>query len=169
MSRADAAARAVTEELDHSSLPVDVDAIADGLGLIVVRQPADASIDGMLLRQGGQLVIGLNDDRPRASQRFTLAHLIGHHQLHARRDLILDGVARHAHSRLPSMPTDREEMEANRFAGALLMPESRVRRLAAEADFATARDLTERLAAAFEVSPSAMAYRLITIGIVIDL
>jgi Zn-dependent peptidase ImmA (M78 family) len=169
VSRADVAARSLTDQLDPTDLPVDPEEIAHGLGVQVLRQPMDARLSGMLLRRDDQITVGLNSDRPIESQRFTLAHLLGHQQIHARRKLILDGIARHAHSRLASMPTDREEMEANRYAGALLMPETTVRRLAAEADFATARDLTERLAAAFEVGFTVMAYRLITLGIAMDI
>ncbi|MFJ9633859.1 ImmA/IrrE family metallo-endopeptidase [Streptomyces sp. NPDC101175] len=139
MSRADAAARTITDQTGPALGPVDVEVVAANLGLVVVRQVADASVDGMLIRRDGQVVIGLNDGRPVESQRLTLAHLIGHHQIHARRDLILDGIVRHVHSRLACIPTDREEMEANRFAMALLMPEGAVRRMAREADFRHSR------------------------------
>ncbi|MEU5477411.1 ImmA/IrrE family metallo-endopeptidase [Streptomyces mirabilis] len=168
MSRADAAARAITDELDPADLPIDPEKIAHGLGAIVVRQGNDTGVSGMLLRRDGQIILGLNSDRPPAAQRFTLAHLIGHFQLHRRRDLILDTIERHRYSKLSSMPTDREEAEANRFAAALLAPEALVRKAAAEAEFGTAAELVGILANRFEMSSTAMGYRLMALGVVMD-
>lgn len=167
MSRADVTARALHDRFDLAA-PVDVEKIAANLGIIVVRQPTDASVSGMLIRRDGRTAIGLNEGSSPASQRFTLAHLIGHHQIHAKRELVLDGTLRHEYRRLSSIPTDREEMEANRFAGAVLIPERAARRLAAEADAASTHDLTERLAFHFDVSAAVMTYRLMTLGIGMD-
>jgi Zn-dependent peptidase ImmA (M78 family) len=171
MSRADVSARAVAEELGLADVPIDPEKTAGSLDLIVVRQNADAGVDGMLLRRDGRVVIGLNDTRPPEGQRFTLAHLVGHYRMHARRELILDGIVRYEHRRLACIPTDREEVEANRFAGALLMPEHVVRRMAREADFDTAAQLVDLLAPRFEVSRavmSVMSYRLMSLGIILD-
>lgn len=121
-----------------------------------------------LLRRGDQIVIGLNGAHDQQRQRFALAHLVGHLHLHRSRDLILDTVDRHSLGSLPSMPTDREESEANRFAGALLAPERIVRPMAAETPFGTARDLVRLLAGRFEVTEAAMGYRLMSLGIVMD-
>lgn len=168
MSRADAEARNLFAEHGSSSLPVDPETAAQKLGAIVVRQSTPADLSGMLLRRDGQNVIGLNADLPDARQRFALAHLVGHLHLHRSRELILDTVARHSHGNLPSMPTDREEAEANRFAGALLAPEGIVRRMAAEADVATAAELVGLLAPRFGLTEAAMGYRLISLGIILD-
>ncbi len=168
MSRADVSARAVTEELGLADLPVDPERTANSLGLIIARQDVDATVDGMLLRRDGRVMVGLNGARPSESQRFMLAHLIGHYRMHARRELILDGVVRYQHRRLGCIPTDREEAEANRFAGALLMPENVVRRMAREADFDTAAQLVDLLAPRFDVSRAVMGYRLMSLGIILD-
>lgn len=169
MSRADAAARNLTDEYGLTTLPVDLEKVAGGLGAIVVPQPAPAELSGILLRRNGQTVLGTNADKDPARQRFALAHLIGHLHLHNRRDLILDTVTRYRHGNLASMPTDREEAEANRFAGALLAPEAIVRRMAANADFDTAAQLVDLLAPRFEMTPLAMAYRLLVLGVIVDL
>jgi Zn-dependent peptidase ImmA (M78 family) len=168
MSRADVSARAVAEELGLADVPIDPEKTAGSLGLIIARQDVDPAVDGMLLRRDGRVVIGLNDARTPESQRFILAHLIGHYRMHARRELILDGIVRHEHRRLACTPTDREEAEANRFAGALLMPEHVVRRMAREADFDTAAQLVDLLAPRFEVSAAVMSYRLMSLGIILD-
>jgi Zn-dependent peptidase ImmA (M78 family) len=151
-----------------ASAPVDPEPIAVHLGAIVVRKPNEADVTGMLLRRDGQIVIGLNANLDQRRQRFALAHLVGHLHLHARRDLILDTVARHACGNLGSMPTDREEAEANRFAMALLAPEETVRRMAVEVDFRTAAELVELLAPRFDLNRTAMAVRLMGLGIILD-
>lgn len=169
MSRADVAARDLTASTGSSNSPVDVDAIAEKLGILVVLQAGDPAIHGILLRRGDQPAIGLNPMHPQASRRFALAHAIGHFRLHARRDVLLDISTRHTFEPFPSLPTDREEAEANRFAGALLAPEPAIRRLAAETDRDQAGQLPSLLAQHFGLSLPVMSYRLISLGIVMDL
>jgi Zn-dependent peptidase ImmA (M78 family) len=169
MARADAAARGLIDKYGLTALPIDPEKVANSLGATVVRQPGPAELSGMLLRRDGTVAIGLNSELSPARQRFALAHLIGHLHLHRGRKLILDTVARYRHGNLSSMPTDREEAEANRFAGALLAPEGKVRHMVAEAHFDTAAQLVDLLAPQFELSAAAMAFRLMSLGIVIDL
>ena len=169
MSRADAAAREFIERSSLTGLPVDLEKMAAELGILVARQASNASLHGMLIRRDGQRIIGLNSVHAGTGQRFALAHLLGHFKLHRGRDLIIDDVAaRYSHGKLACMPTDREEAEANRFAGALLMPETVVRAMAAEADFATAAQLVDLLAPRFEVSAAVMGHRLMSLGIILD-
>lgn len=168
MSRADATARALVDRFRLDTLPVDFDKLAGELGVMVVRQPTDTDVNAMLIRRDGTDAIGVNDTRSSEAQRFALAHALGHHQIHRRRDLVLDVANRYRLGNLPSVPTDREEVEANRFAAALLAPEAMVRRMAAEADFRTSRQLVELLAPRFEVSVSVMSFWLMAIGIVMD-
>lgn len=168
MSRADVTARGLVDRFRLDTPPVDLDKLAGELGVMVVRQPAETDVNGMLIRRDGQDAIGLNDRHSHEAQRFALAHALGHHQIHARRDLIIDVANRYRLGKLGSVPTDREEMEANRFAAALLAPESIVRRMAAEADFQTGRQLVELLAPRFEMSHAAMSYRLMALGVVMD-
>jgi Zn-dependent peptidase ImmA (M78 family) len=69
---------------------------------------------------------------------------------------------------IASLATDREEIEANAFAAALLMPErlvlESVSRLLTTGQH-TPEELTLLLAREFEVSEAAMGYRLIKLGI----
>ncbi|MET7436173.1 ImmA/IrrE family metallo-endopeptidase [Streptomyces flaveolus] len=168
MTRADAMARTLSDRFHLDTLPVDLDKVAGELGVMVVRQPAETDVNGMLLQREEQDVIGLNDRHSPESQRFSLAHLIGHHQIHHRRDLLIDVANRYRLGNLASTPTDREEVEANRFAAALLVPEEVVRRMTAEADFQTARQLVDLLAPRFEVSSAVMGFWLMALGIVMD-
>lgn len=169
MSRAEVQARSVADEFGLVSEPVDPEPVASKLGVIVVRQPTAPDVSGMLLRRDGRLVIGLNSNQPPARQRFALAHCLGHLKLHRSRDLILDTAARYSLGSLPSMPTDREEAEANRFAAGLLAPESAVRRAAVETSFTTGTELVEILAERFGMTVPAMGYRLMALGVVADI
>lgn len=168
VSRADVTARALVERFALTTLPVDLDQVASELGLTVVRQPAETDVNGMLIRRGDQDVIGVNDHHPEEAQRFALAHLIGHHQIHQRRELILDVADRYRLGNMACVPLDREEAEANRFAVALLAPEPVVRRMAAEADFRTAQQLVDLLAPRFGMSHRVTGYWLMALGIVMD-
>jgi Zn-dependent peptidase ImmA (M78 family) len=168
MSRADVAARELIDQFDLTDLPINPEKVARELGILVIREGGAAELSGMLLRRDGQDAIGLNPQHSAASQRFALAHLIGHFQMHRARELILDTSARYSYGNLASLPTDREEAEANRFAGALLAPEAVVRKAAAEATFGTARELVQFLADRFELSPAVMGYRLMMLGVIVD-
>jgi Zn-dependent peptidase ImmA (M78 family) len=60
---------------------VDVEAIAQKLGLAVVRTPLGDDISGMLVTKAGSTTICIANDQPANRQRFTIAHEIGHHVL----------------------------------------------------------------------------------------
>lgn len=92
-----AAARRVREETLGPGLPVDVDQIANKLGLTVRRGPFRH--DGLLTGE----VIEVPEGHPGA-ERFVIAHEIGHYEL------------RHQGSR------EKVEPEANAFASELLIP-----------------------------------------------
>jgi Zn-dependent peptidase ImmA (M78 family) len=65
-----------------------------------------------------------------------------------------------------SLATDREEIEANRFAAALLMPDHMVRSWVMHESFQTAQELVERLAKSFKVSKAAVNFRLVNLGLI---
>jgi len=167
--RTDLAAAQLLSDHPAAGPPVDVAALARSLGVVVVLSTFDdADVSGMLFR-GEQEVIGVNGAHSRQRQRFTIAHELGHRALHPGRELILDSPVRvNFRDRTSSMATDREEIEANAFAAALLMPDLMVRaeldRLAPH----TRRDLdktTSTLADRFDVSAAALGFRLINLGL----
>jgi Zn-dependent peptidase ImmA (M78 family) len=102
-------------------------------------------------------------------QRFTIAHEIGHYVMHVKNS---------THSRLfidryvafrddeSSAGNDWQEVEANAFGAALLMPALLVREeiKKRKLDLDDEDDLST-LAKQFHVSPSAMSYRLVNLGL----
>jgi Zn-dependent peptidase ImmA (M78 family) len=169
MARSDAAAKTLLMQFGIAEAPIDPVLIAEKLGVLVVPQDMPDDVSGMLLRRGDEQVIGVNQKHHKNRRRFTVAHELGHLRLHRGRPLILDTDTRvNFRDTVSSMATDREEMEANRFAAALLAPESMVRRAAREAEFRTAQELVLIMARRFEMSEMAMNYRLINLGIIAD-
>jgi Zn-dependent peptidase ImmA (M78 family) len=165
VARADDAAQHLLREFGIAEVPVRLELITDGLGAIVVTQELDSELSGMLVREDSGMVIGVNKQHPLVRRRFTIAHELGHLQLHPGRALILDTSVRvNFRDPLSSLATDREEIEANRFAAALLMPPELVIQTAAVAP-QDPDGLVRSLARRFKVSQPAMGYRLINLGI----
>jgi Zn-dependent peptidase ImmA (M78 family) len=140
-------------------LPVDPFHIADRLGLKVFKQGLGADVSGMLAKRPGrdpEVYINANDSLNR--QRFSCAHEIGHYskRVTGRDDDSWGYIDRRGPS--SSEGTDPEEIYANQFAAALLMPADKVRELHRELDPAA-------MAVAFGVSVGAMKFRLDNLGL----
>jgi Zn-dependent peptidase ImmA (M78 family) len=170
-SRAQEAAAALLRHSGLHDVPVDVEKLAELSGVLVIKQRfADGEVSGMLLREDGKSpVIGVNNAQALTRQRFTLAHELGHWQLHPGRLVIFDRPVRiNRRDNLSSMATDREEVEANAFAANLLMPEGAVRGYLEQLP-AQMRHNSDAcagwLADEFNVSTTAMGFRLINLGL----
>lgn len=169
-SRAEHAASALLEQHDPVAIPIPVQQIAKSCGAVISYQPFEADdISGLLYRQDGELpVIGVNSSNSLVRQRFTIAHELGHLQLHKGKELILDRLARvNFRDSTSSQATDTQEMEANAFAASLLMPEDKIKQhLISYLQRRALRDeqLVELLAKDFKVSRQAMEFRLINLG-----
>lgn len=157
-----------------SKPPVPVDRIAESLGAIISFEPFEGKDDlsGILYRDGKNKIIGINSAHAQTRQRFSIAHEIGHLTLH-NKELFVDKVVRvNFRDNKSSLATDREEIEANTFAAELLMPKSfinaEIDRLIKKRQSFDKDDLIDHLARAFHVSPQAMEFRLINLGILIS-
>jgi hypothetical protein len=138
----------------QNSPPVNLDAIARDLGIIVHRVPLGPGISGQLLpdRNDGSsgFSIYINSSEHPNRQRFTLAHELAHFILH--RDLIDSGVVDDTMYR--SQLSDVYEVQANRMAADILMPLRLVRAYRAK------KPNVGALADIFRVSSQAMQIRL---------
>lgn len=147
------------KEISSCPLPIDPFAIADRLGLVVSRRPLEPDISGMLAKtpnRDPEVFINSSDSLNR--QRFSCAHEIGHYS--KRTTGRVDDEWGYIDRRGPaaSRGTEPEEIFANQFAAALLMPEVCVRDLSAKLDPAA-------LAVKLGVSLDAMRFRLDNLGI----
>jgi Zn-dependent peptidase ImmA (M78 family) len=145
------------------SIPVNLDVLAQRLGLEIRRVPMDDRVSGYIERRPDGWMIGVNSTHPHNRQRFTIAHELGHFVHHRP---LLDGGTNDTRAYRTDPETRlfnariqrRHEIEANRFAAGLLMPGDKVREVLQE--LRGVNDLVSRLARIFHVSPSAMEIRL---------
>lgn len=174
MRRAEVEADRLLEEYRVDEPPVSVGDIAHGEGAQIVRQRFEGSESGFILRDGKLSVIGINTLTSRRRQRFTIAHELGHMLLHDGRPLIVDHSIRvNFRNDTSSAATDDEEIEANTFAAALLMPrplmlshlKAYLTGMTQSGGSISREDLIAKLAREFDVSVEAMGYRLINLGI----
>lgn len=148
--------------------PIPVERLARVRGAQVRYEPLDSDLSGMLFREEDRAIIGVNAFHPKSRQRFTIAHELGHLALHepSPTGVHVDHrfLVRRRDER-SSSATDREEIEANGFAAALLMPASMLEEDLAgfEVDYED-EELTRRLADRYKVSLQAMTIRLTTLG-----
>ncbi len=143
--------------------PVPVDDIAESyLGLLVTFAALADGVSGMLLLREREIRVNAIECElwPRR-RRFTVAHEIGHWELHAT-EVEADFICRLGDVREgqeKGSPEHLREREANRFAAELLMPEERVR-TSVEAHGSDVAGQAER----FDVSALSMAWRLYNLG-----
>ena len=111
-------------------------------------------------------MIGINRNQAAVRRRFTIAHELGHLLLHERFQVHVDrGFRVRLRDGLSSEGTDRDEMEANRFAAELLMPIGFLRDDLRTQEFDLANDSELRaLAKRYGVSMQALAIRLNGLG-----
>jgi Zn-dependent peptidase ImmA (M78 family) len=158
-------ARLLLKQAGVEAAPVPIERVAKQLGIRIERSDLGPDCSGVLVREGGRAVIGVNWDHHSNRQRFTIAHEIAHFQLHDGTTYVDSGYRLHFRDLEAGSGTKREEIEANRFAAALLMPAQWVLEDFRKRPFdlaAEGEDL-EEMARRFEVSTQAMAIRLTTV------
>src|SRR5690242_21438073 len=146
--------------------PVDVEQLCESLCCLRIRisddlaaipgAPEGVALSGMLLPARSEIWVSQHE--PWERRRFSIAHEVGHHILHAPSggavfcragDLRPD----------PDSPEHLREREANRFAAELLMPADLVEQ---EVNHHGPDPL--RLCEIFRVSDLAMGFRLVNLG-----
>jgi Zn-dependent peptidase ImmA (M78 family) len=171
-SHIEAQARRILHEAGIVAVPIPIEKLAFRIGLNVEAVDLGDEVSGVLILNNGTGTIGYNWAHPHVRQRFTIAHEIGHYVLHQADDqLFIDRqyTAVFRRDQDSSSGEHRREIEANRFAAALLMPENLVLKEISRLDFdlGDERALTD-LASKFQVSTQAMSLRLSNMGIFTD-
>lgn len=162
-SRIEEARRAAVNALRKAginSLPVSLDAVCEAHALQCLEKKLDPELSGMSFVRDGQGYVVVNSAHHPNRRRFTVAHEIGHHLLHA------DYLAKNVHvdtavlrrDELSSEGIYAKEIAANAFAAELLMPQADVLKLAS-LDLSD-EDEVSRAAAKFGVSGTALTYRI---------
>jgi Zn-dependent peptidase ImmA (M78 family) len=153
--------KSLSDEGMDISVPIDPILIAKRLGIVVVETELKSDVSAEIRKEVGadpRIILNVSDSRTR--KRFSCAHELGHYIQHIRDESQPDEKFSWVDKRGPlaSTGSNPQEIFANQFAAALLMPkeevDSRVGSGVLVADLATV----------FGVSLEAMKYRLINLG-----
>ena len=161
-------AKKVLVEHGLYSIPVDPVVLVNKLGFKVNNAVfSDESIAGLTSKRAGKPLFLINQSDHPFRKRFTIAHELAHHFLHLfedKEDIIHKKIDMF---RVPGPPDEAKflrkerimEIEANRLAAALLMPEELVR------EQWKISPSVEEMARIFNVSVEAMGYRVGDLGL----
>lgn len=162
-------AESLLTECGAMRAPVPLDTVIHHLELTAQARPL-AETSGVLVVENGRGMIGYNLNHSRVRQRFTIAHEIGHFVMHAsdnqQQRLFVDRSTMFKRDENSSTGDDLQEIQANQFAAALLMPEKLIREEIASSrlDLDDEEDVSD-LAKRFNVSAAAMTFRLENLGL----
>ena len=152
------------------ALPVDLNQVIGYLGLSLDETPLENEYSGFLAIKERIIVVNLR--HPPTRRRFTIAHEIGHYQLHRRRSedipVFIDRAVYHRKDSAAGVD-HLMEMQANAYAAGLLMPEALLDKYLEDhplLDLEKPADI-KILAEEFEVSRPAMEFRLKNLGFVL--
>lgn len=140
-------------------LPVDPITISADVGPSVFAAQLGDDIYGMIIGSGNSADIYVDEDQAPARFRFTCAHELGHYVDRAINGNGLKPGEGYVDARSDEGRGNPDEVYANEFAASLLMPERKVR------SFAKEKMSTIEMADHFDVSLSAMSWRLQHLGI----
>jgi Zn-dependent peptidase ImmA (M78 family) len=134
-------------------VPIDPIAIADKAGVKVLTAVLEPDVSGMLfMKPGNDPEIYLSQSDSYNRQRFTCAHELGHWARHVAQGEESAHIVDYR-GPLSTTGSDSQEIYANQFAAALLMPAEEIQRLRERGYGPIA------IADALRVSPDAAAFR----------
>jgi len=158
-------------EIYGKALPIDVAGITKAQGITIRMEELEDSVSGLLVIKANLITVGVNKSHHPNRQRFTIAHELGHFLLHGQETKIFvdDGPVVLFRNLASSEGTQRQEIEANIFAAALLMPEDIIREQLALQPIDAFDDMSvKHLAGQFGVSVRAITIRLTKLGLLDD-
>ena len=142
-------AEALVKDFGFDQPPIDMRKIADGLGIEIIEMTMPTWFFGVLINLKGDFYIALNKGMPDHRKNFTLAHEIGHYQLHGTELAYMKNCKR-----------DYFHREADVFAAELCMPTEMVK-----AEAKKWYNDYRWLAQQFAVSETAMVRKMRELGI----
>lgn len=158
----------ILNEHKIDELPIPINDLAFQRGLAVRPYDLGDNVSGVLVINDGTGFIGYNPNESKVRQRFTIAHELGHYELHNKDNesaLFVDNQFkvefRNQNSSTGEMIYERE---ANAFAASILMPEKILVKEIKNHHFELSDDDNlQELAKLFNVSVSAMTFRLVNL------
>jgi Zn-dependent peptidase ImmA (M78 family) len=152
-------------EADCLTIPVNVIAISRFLGIKVYGDVLPDDISGVLdVRTEPSILV--NKSQVSYRQRFSIAHELGHFQLHHLMGIIHVDKKSYYRDEKSAEGLDEMEVMANKFAAELLMPEKELRDELGKHDdlIDTDIDIVAEIARKFDVSTTAMSFRIQNLG-----
>jgi Zn-dependent peptidase ImmA (M78 family) len=150
--------------------PIPMEALLNHLNLRAEAAPLGQNVSGMLVAKDERGAIGYNSLHAIVRQRFTIAHEIAHFVLHVKKNRRLQlFIDRDVIFRRDRTGSDRQEVQANRFAEALLMPASLVSEELRKHDLdLDDEDAFKFLAKRFQVGITPLSNRLLHLGVLLQ-
>ncbi len=149
----------ILDSMGIKNIPIPVEQIALKENIKIGRASSN-DFSGLLVRETDYALIGVNSSEHPRRQRFTIAHELGHYFLHPNKDAFVD-----YRDNKKDIVRSPKEVEANKFAAALLMPKKFLER---DSKAIAKEGFTEShlhlLAQQYDVSDDAMQYRLIDLN-----
>jgi len=163
-------AEKLAQRLGADTPPIDVEAIARGLKLKVIKEDLGQGVSGLLVSDGLSAYICVQQLDAPVRQRFTIAHELGHyilrHHVGTGENVLVDRGVMGERGALASQGIDPKEIQANQFAACLLMPSRLVRQEVERFGTTPLSDANvSELAKTFKVSEQAMTIRLTKLGL----
>lgn len=173
IKKAEQRAYKLLDECVIEEVPVALETVVNVVNARLTYEPFKGNLSGLLYRDVDSTIIGVNERHSEQRQRFTIAHEIGHLLMHEGDTVHIDGNESFRvkfRDERSSLADDIEEIEANAFAAALLMPEHLLlnefrQEFENGIDLAADMDGIERLAKKFNVSQQALLIRLSRLGL----
>jgi len=162
-------ARMLLENNAVSRPPIPVRELATALHIDVRFSVGNDDVSGALIRSDDSVVIAVNSAQHENRQRFTIAHEIGHFLLHKGTRVHFDDDFRVNYRKADTTGLATvDEMEANWFAAALLMPAKFLKKdwLRLRLENHAAPSAIQSLAVRYKVSSKAMELRLVNLSFI---
>ena len=161
------AVNSILRALPELELPIDIHGIAEIRGVKIIGYPMGDDVSGLLSIENGIGTIGYNTDETNIPRRrFTIAHELGHYELHRNKAaLFVDKQFIYRSQSSGDTPIKKEmEHEANLFASMILMPTRLLRQEIEKYDIS--EEGIKQLADIFDVSTTAMSIRISSLGLI---
>jgi len=153
--------------------PVPIDALASMQGLPIIEHPFKGDVSGALIRSNGVSAIAVNSSHHPNRRRFTIAHELAHFLLShmGDKDHVDWNFTVLRRDSKSSGATDVDEIDANSFAANLLMPRDFLQRdlrlqVGSNGEIELTKEQISLLARKYQVSETAMNFRLINLGLI---
>jgi Zn-dependent peptidase ImmA (M78 family) len=153
-------AQEILKKLNISSVPIPIEDVAGGFNILIQKAPSD-KFSGLLFKKAGSegAYIAINNKESVVRQRFTIAHELGHFFLHPQKNTFIE-----FRGTTQNLVKNSKEMEANRFAAAILMPaEFLLKDIESFASNGILPESITFLSSRYNVSEEAMKYRLMNL------